>query len=265
MSAPDAPRVAVVTGAARGIGAATAHALRDDGWRVLAVDACLGDGHGVPGVAYALADHHDLERVADGRRVVGRTADVRDAAAMRDVMAHAVDRWGRLDAVVAAAAVVSGGRPAWETPRAEVDALWEICIGGVWNTLTAAVPPMLAGPDPAGCRLVAIASTASGRGLWHLPGYAVAKHAVVGVVRALAADLVGTGVSAVAVSPGATRTVMLEATAATYGVEVEELAEHQLSRRVHRPEEVAATVAYCCSAPGGLLNGSVVEVSGGWG
>ena len=132
---------------------------------------------------------------------------------------------------------------------------------GVWNTAAVAVPLMLGGPDPAGCRFVAIASSAGSQGLFHLAGYTAVKHAVIGLVRGLAADLVGTGVTAVAVSPGATRTRMLDATARLYGLDdPTDLAAHQPSHRVHEPEEVAATIVHCCSVAGGVLNGSVVEL-----
>lgn len=260
-------RVALVTGAARGIGAATVDALVAQGWRVVAVDGCQGEDHGVAGVAYPLASPADLERLdAYGDAVVTRQADVRDAGALRAAAQQAVERWGRLDAAVAGAAVMVGGRPAWETPRAELDTLWEVDVLGVWHTAAAVVPLMLAGPDPSGCRFVAIASAAGSRGLFRLAAYSAAKHAVVGLVRGLAADLVGTGVTAVAVSPGATRTAMLDATAAAYGLaDAAELAGHQLTRRLHEPGEVAATVAHCCSVAGGLLNGSVVAVDGGAG
>lgn len=258
-------RVALVTGAARGIGAATVRALVDDGYRVVAVDACLEDDHGLAGVDYPLASRADLDRLA-GDLVVTRVADVRDVAALRAAAGLAVERWGRLDVSVAAAAVVAGGRPLWETPEAELGSLWSVDVLGVWNTAAAVVPHLLAGPDPAGCRFVAVASAAGCRGFFHLAGYTAAKHAVVGLVRGLAADLVGTGVTAVAVSPGATRTPMLDATARIYGLpDPGELAAHQLTRRVHEPWEVAATIAHCCSSAGGLLNGSVVEVGGGSG
>lgn len=258
-------RVALVTGAARGIGAATVRALVADGWRVVAVDGCQGRDHGLPGVRYPLADRADLDRLADlGDAVATYVADVRDPDALRAAAATATERWGRLDAAVAAAAVMAGGRPLWETDPREVATLWEVDVLGVWNTAAAVVPPMLAGPDPAACRFVAVASAAGGRGLFHLGGYTVAKHAVVGLVRALAADLVGTGVTAVAVSPGATRTAMLDATADLYGLaDPAELAGSQLTGRVHEPDEVAATVVHCCSVAGGLLNGSVVSVEGG--
>lgn len=258
------PRVALVTGAARGIGAATVRALVDAGCHVVAVDACLGEDHGLPGVDHPLASHDDLDLLGSyGDAIITHVADVRDPAGLSAAAELAVERWGRLDVAVAGAAVMVGGRPAWETTAAELETLWAVDVLGVWNTAFVAVPHMLAGPDPAGCRFVAIASAAGSRGLFHLAGYTVAKHAVVGLVRGLAADLVGTGVTAVAVSPGATRTTMLDATARLYGLQdPAELADAQLTRRLHEPAEAAATIAHCCSIAGGPLNGSVVELGG---
>ena len=129
----------------------------------------------------------------------------------------------------------------------------------------AAVPAMLAGPDPSGCRFVAVASAAGSHGLYHLAAYNAAKHAAVGMVRGLAADLVGTGVTAVAVSPGSTDTAMLAATAALYpDADADDLVGHQLVKRVLSPGEIAATVAFCCSPDGAALNGSVVHADGGF-
>ncbi|WP_157073428.1 SDR family oxidoreductase, partial [Kribbia dieselivorans] len=126
------------------------------------------------------------------------------------------------------------------------------------------VPAMLAGPSPSTARFVAVASAAGAHGLFHLAAYSTAKHAVVGLVRGLAADLVGTGVTAVAVSPGSTNTTMLAQTAALYDVPVDELAAHTKLRRVLEPEEIAATIAFCCSPAGAALNGSVVQADGGF-
>ena len=84
-------------------------------------------------------------------------------------------------------------------------------------------------------------------------------------MKGLAADLVGTGVTAVAVSPGSTRTDMLTATAALYGEsDVEGFAASTLVRRLLEPAEIAATVAFCCSVAGGVLNGSIVQADGGF-
>jgi SDR family mycofactocin-dependent oxidoreductase len=256
-------RVALVTGAARGIGAAVVRRLADDGYAVLAVDSCAG-----PDAApYPLPSLKDLEAVTrHSERLVPYVADVRDRTALDAAVATVLDRWGRLDVAVACAAVVAGGRPLWETAEAELDLLWDVDAKGVWHTAAASVPAMLAGPDPSGCRFVAITSAAGHRGLFHLAGYNAVKHAVVGIVRGLAADLVGTGVTAVAVSPGATDTAMLRETAELYpDATVDDLVSHQLLRRPLTPDEVAATVALCASVEGASLNGSVVHSEGGFG
>ncbi len=250
--------VALVTGAARGIGAATVSALVADGFHVAALDSCEGP---------PLATRADLAALADRyvEQVLPLVADVRDRAALDAAVAAVLARWGRLDAVVAGAAVVRGGLPLWETPADDLDTLWDVDVRGVWHTAAATIPAMLAGPDPSGCRFVAVASAAGHTGLFHLAAYSAAKHAVVGLVRGLAADLRGTGVTACAVSPGSTDTAMLDATAGLYGVDRAELVGHQDLQRVLDPAEVAATIAFACSPAGAVLNGSDVHADGGFG
>lgn len=250
-------RVALVTGAARGIGAATVSRLVSDGYRVVALDSC----EGAP-----LATQADLDALATthGDRVLGVVADVRDRAALDAAVARAVTTWGRLDVAVAAAGVMRGGHPLWETPEADLDVLWDVAAKGVWNTAAAAVPAMLAGPSPQTCRFVAVASAAGSHGLFHLAAYTAVKHAVVGIVKGLAADLVGTGATAVAVSPGATDTPMLRATADLYATTEPELARHQLIRRMIDPAEIAAAIAFCASPAGGIVNGSILHADGGF-
>jgi NAD(P)-dependent dehydrogenase (short-subunit alcohol dehydrogenase family) len=124
---------------------------------------------------------------------------------------------------------------------------------------------MLEGPAPAGCRFVAVASAAGTYGLFHLAAYNATKHAVVGIVKGLAADLVGTGVTACAVSPGSTDTDMLRATAALYDVSTDDLVRHQLIRRVIDPTEIAAAIAFCASPEGGVVNGTILHADGGFG
>ena len=258
--------VALVTGAARGIGAATVRELLRLGYAVTALDVCAG-GDVPPGVGYPLATPEDLRRVAelDPDRVLAIQCDVRDREALHSAVNATLVRFGRLDAVVAAAGVVVGGQPQWETPAEHLATLIEVNVLGVWNTAAATIPPMLAGPDPARCRFVAVASAAGERGLFHLTGYTASKHAVIGIVRGLATDLVGTGVTAVAVAPGSTDTAMLAATADLYNATPEELAHRQGIRRLLAPEEIAATIALCCSPAGAALNGSVVRADGGFG
>lgn len=250
-------RVALVTGAARGIGAATVSRLVADGYRVLALDSCEGEPLATAGDLVALATTH-------GDRVLTVVADVRDRASLDAAVATAVQTWGRLDVAVAAAGVIRGGQPLWETPEEDLDLLWEVAAKGVWNTAAAAVPAMLAGPSPQTCRFVAVASAAGTHGLFHLAAYNAAKHAVVGIVKGLAADLVGTGITASAVSPGSTDTPMLRATAELYGVALSDLADHQLIRRLIDPAEVAAAIAFCASPAGGVVNGTVVHADGGF-
>ncbi|WP_300681535.1 mycofactocin-coupled SDR family oxidoreductase [Nocardioides sp.] len=263
MTTPVPTGVALVTGAARGIGAATVRTLAEAGWAVLALDWCAGPtpGDGL----YPMPTVADLEAVAEPYADVEvAVADVRDQQALAQAARRAVERWGRLDAAVAAAGIVAGGQPLWRTPPAQLDLLWQIDAVGVWNTAAATVPHLLAGPDPSRGRFVAVASAAGSRGLFHLAAYNAAKHAVVGMVKGLAADLVGTGVTACAVSPGSTDTAMLNATADLYDVTATDLADHQLLRRPLAAEELAATIAFACSPAGAVLNGSVVAADGGF-
>jgi SDR family mycofactocin-dependent oxidoreductase len=251
-------RVALVTGAARGIGAATVHALVQRDYRVLALDSCAGEGQATPEELHAL-----VEPYAD--QVVPVIADVRDRAALDAAAAQAIRDFGRLDAAVAAAAVMAGGQPQWQTAEADLRRVLEVDLIGVWHTAAAVVPHMLAGPAPHECRFVAIASAAGERGLYGLSAYTAAKHGVIGLVRALAEDLIGTGVTAVAVAPGSTRTEMLAATARLYGLStVDDFAGSALLRRLLDPAEVAATIAFCCSVDAAALNGSVVRADGGF-
>lgn len=256
-------RVAMVTGAARGIGAAVVGRLADEGWRVIAVDVCAD----LPGVGYPLGTREQLNALA--RRwpgsVLDVVADVRDAGALQEAARLAEREFGGLDAAVAAAAVMAGGRPLWETTDGEWDALFEIGVRGVANLARACVPLLLRRPEPRSGRFVALASAAGHRGLWHLAGYNAAKHAVVGLIRGLATDLRGTGVTATAVSPGSTRTAMLDASAALYDLaDVEEFAEHQLIERLLEPEEVAAAVTWLCGEGSSAITGTVIHADGGF-
>ena len=255
----DAP-VALVTGAARGIGASVVRRLLARGFVVHALDSCAGAS---AGTTYPLATRADLDALValDPEHVVPVVADVRDLAALAHAADAAVATYGSLDVVVAGAAVMAGGVPLWQTTPEDLRLLWETDALGVWNTAHATVPHLLASrADPV---FVGIASAAGERGLWHLAAYCMAKHAVVGIVRGLAADLKGTGVTACGVSPGSTDTVMLAATAAVYGVDVAVLAESQAAGRPLTPDEVAAVVEFACTA-GTVVHGSVLNADGGF-
>lgn len=253
----------MVTGAARGIGAAVVRTLADRGWRVVAVDACADD----PAVGYPLGTRAELHAVCApyGDAVLPSVCDVRDLAGLHTAVAAAEDSFGGLDAAVAGAAVIAGGRDAWDTDDQTWRVLLDVDVLGVVNLVRAAVPALLRRPEPRTGRFVAIASAAAHHGLWRLSAYNAAKHAVVGLVKGLAADLRGTGVTATAVSPGSTRTPMLDATASLYGLgSVEEFAAHQLTERLLDPEQVAAAIGWLCSAESAAVTGSVLHTDGGF-
>ena len=256
-------RVALVTGAARGIGAAIVASLVDDGMQVVAVDSCSDD----PGLRYPLSSKEDLEAVAAAwpAQVRAVIADVRDAGAMADIVAETERDFGGLDVAVAAAGAIAGGLPQWETGADQLDVMLDVNLRGVWNLASAAVPALLRRPAPRSGRFVALASAAGHRGLWHLAAYCAAKHAVVGLVKGLAADLHSTGVAAVAVSPGATSTSMLAATAALYDLnDVSALADGHLVGRILLPAEIADTVRWLCSPSSSAITGTVIHADGGF-
>ena len=260
----DAP-VAVVTGAARGIGAAVAEGLAAAGWDLVLGDVAAPDT--VPGLTYPLATAADLAATARrcearGARVVAAACDVRDG----DDVARLVDAAaGDLRAAVAVAGVLAADGPAWEQSAADLDRDLSVNLHGVANLARAAVPRLLAGAAPDRCRFVAVVSSAAERGLPRLASYVAAKHAALGYVRALAADLGPSGVTANAVLPGSTRTDLLARTAAAYGLPSRDaFAAHQRLGRLLAPEEVAAAVVWLCSAGSSGVTGTALAVDGGF-
>lgn len=264
MSAQVRP-VAVVTGAARGIGAATAARLAASGWRVALLDVADRDTR----LGYPMAGPDDLAGAvaacgADGSDALGIVADVRSQASLDAAVAEVVERFGGLDAAIGAAGAITGGPTAWETSDAVWDDMVDVNLSGVWRLARATVPHLLARPEPRSGRFVAIASAASLEGLPRLAAYTAAKSGVTGLVRALAAELGPYGVTANAVCPGSTRTAMLEASASVYDLEsVEELARHHAIGRLLEPEEVAAAVVALCSPDASAVTGVVLPVDGG--
>ncbi len=255
-------RVAVVTGAARGIGAATVDALVNDGYRIVAVDRCRD----IADVPYALATPGDLDAVVSrhGEAVLGLVGDVRSATDMQLAVETATRHFGRLDAVVACAGVLGAGGPFWEIGDPAWDAVWSVNVLGTRRLIEAAAPVLVANGSDAQSRIVAIASAAGRTGFFHLAPYTAAKHAVVGLIRAMAMDLAPYGVTANAVSPGSTRSAMLEASARVYDLaSAESFAEQQPIGRLLEPYEVASAIAWLCSPASSAITGADFAVDGG--
>jgi SDR family mycofactocin-dependent oxidoreductase len=261
-------RVAVVTGAARGIGAATTLALAAAGWSVLAVDRAADE----PVLPYPLGTPGELaavvaqaaHRAGAPAAVAAFPADVRDPAAMAAAVAEAEARWGGLDAAIAVAGVIAGGVPLWEMPVEQQQAVLDIDLGGVLSLARAAIPALLRRPEPRSGRFLAVASAAATRGLPMLAAYCAAKAGVAGLIRALGAELGGTGVTANAVSPGSTATPILDESARLYGLgSAHAFAAQQPAGRLLDPAEVAAVLAFLAGPASSGMTGAVVPVDGG--
>jgi SDR family mycofactocin-dependent oxidoreductase len=204
-----------------------------------------------------------LQRLAS-ERVLTVRAEATDVEALRAAAEEAERRWGGLDAVVVAAGVIAGGVPAWELDRGQERAVLDVNLGGVLAAARACVPALLRRPEPRDGRFIAVASTAATRGLPMLAAYCASKAGVLGFIRALAVELGATGVTANAVSPGSTRTPILEETARLYELESpEDFAAQQPLGRLLEPEEIAALIAWLASAQSRGATGGNYPLDGG--
>jgi SDR family mycofactocin-dependent oxidoreductase len=269
-------RVAVVTGAARGIGAATVRRLAGEGWSVVAVDRD-GDDARLP---YAMGTATELQAVVESAltlspvtsgsgaagpaTVVAHLADTTDEDGMAAAVSLAEERFGGLDAMVAVAGVIAGGVPLWEMPADQLAAVLDVDLGGPITAARVGIPALMRRPLPRHGRFLAVASAAATRGLPLLAAYGAAKAGVAGLVRGLAAELADTGVTANAVSPGSTATAILGESARLYGLEASAaFADQQPIKRLLAPEEVAAALAWLAGPDSSGLTGAVIPVDGG--
>lgn len=258
-------RTALVTGAARGIGAATCRLLASQGYAVVAVDRASDDDR----LPYAMGTPTELEQVVadcqqSGTAAVGVIADTCDESGLDEAIEAAHLVGGGLDVAIAAAGVAGGGAPTWEVDAATQQAVLDVNLHGVIALARVAVPAMLRRDEPRDGRFLAVASVAAHRGLPKMAAYCAAKAGVLGLVRALAVELAGTGITAASVSPGSTDTAILTESARLYGLEDEAaFVPQQPIGRLLRPEEVAATLAHLCGPAGAVVTGSDVVVDGG--
>jgi NAD(P)-dependent dehydrogenase (short-subunit alcohol dehydrogenase family) len=240
-------RVAIVIGASRGIGAATARALGDAGANV--VLAARGAA-----ALDALADDLTLA----GRSTLAVPTDITDAAAVRRLVDRTVKEFGRVDIAVNSAA--GAGPP--PTPLADIsvgdyDAAVEVTQRGVFLAMKYEIPAIL---EAGGGSIVNVASTAGLEAVGGLAAYVSAKYAVVGLTRTAALDYAARGVRVNALAPGPTLTEQLVQAGPQARARV---AEALPMKRLGRPEEVAAAAVWLCSDAAGFITGAILPLDGG--
>jgi SDR family mycofactocin-dependent oxidoreductase len=203
-------KVAFVTGAARGQGRSHARRLAEEGADIIAIDACATPDW----LSYPLATEADLARTVKeveslDRRIVARRADVRDLGAVRAVLAAGVaELGGRLDIVCANAAIISQPGPTWEIDLGQWRELVDVTLTGVFVTVKAAIPHMIAAGN-GGCVVLTSSGAAlvSGAGL---ADYKAAKAGVLSLTRTLACELAGHFIRVNAICPTAVDTPMIQ-------------------------------------------------------
>lgn len=202
-----AGKVAFITGAARGQGREHAIRLSEEGADIIAVDICEDiDAAGYPGPSEADLDDTAAFVEKAGRRVVAATADVRDLAALREVVDRGVAELGALDIVVANAGISASPAPAAMIEESAWQTMLDINVTGVWHTVRAALPHMTKG----GGSIILVSSMLGLRGGGYMAHYASAKHAVVGLMNSLANELAPQWIRVNSIHPGNILTPMID-------------------------------------------------------
>lgn len=204
MTPPMSGRVALVTGAARGIGRAVTVALAHAGADVIAVDFRPGEPE-TNGLTSDFARTVELADTGAGR-VQTAVADVRDLAQLDRAVCAGVQAFGRLDLVVANAGISRPSAPAWEIPEDDFLNVVNTNLGGAWRTVTVAAPHLIAAGAGS---IVIVGSGASVKGLPGIAPYVASKHALVGLTRTMARDFGALGIRVNMVLPGQTNTELL--------------------------------------------------------
>ena len=252
--------VAIVTGAARGIGAAIADALHADGHRIVVVDRCNDDQR----IDYPLGTEAELIQLADRCDAAMVIGDVADAATNQAAVSVATERFGGVDIAIAAAGVMAGTVAVWDVTDDAWQAMFDTNVTGTLQLARAAVPAMLERVQPRQGRFIGLSSAIALKATSNLAAYAASKAAVLSLVRSMAADLADSGITANVVQPGSTDTALLERSTRVYGLEnTAEFSQHHLNQRLVQPGEVAAAVAWLCSESASAITGAVLPVDGG--
>ncbi|WP_059015935.1 mycofactocin-coupled SDR family oxidoreductase [Mycobacterium sp. M26] len=202
-------RVAFVTGAARGQGRAHAVRLAREGADVIVSDICGPVSDTVPYPGTTSEDLAETVRLveAEGRKVLAREVDVRDDAALRQLVADGVEQFGRLDILVANAGILSWGR-LWELTDEQWNSVIDTNLTGTWRTLRAVVPAMIEAGN--GGSIIVVSSSA---GVKATPGnshYAASKHGLTALTNSLALEAGEYGIRVNSIHPYSVATPMTE-------------------------------------------------------
>ncbi|CAM3128084.1 mycofactocin-coupled SDR family oxidoreductase [Mycobacterium colombiense] len=201
-------KVAFITGVARGQGRSHAVRLAEEGADIIGIDLLENEEF----APYLLATQDDMDETLalvekTGRRMIGIKADVRDRTALIDAVKTGVDEFGRLDIVVANAGISPTGGMTWEVPPDEWNAVIDINLTGVFNTVAATVPAVISGGNGGSVIL-----TSSGAGLKYVPNlvhYNSAKAAVVAIGKTLSNELAAQQIRVNVIAPGTVNTALI--------------------------------------------------------
>jgi len=241
-------RVAIITGASQGIGAATARAFLAAGANVVLLDVLEEELAGI------------VSQISQPERVLAAVTDVSDRPAVDRVMDDALARFGRIDALVNCAGIRGLGNVA------DIDIeLWRrvhaVNLEGTLNTCQAFAQRMIAAGRPG--VIVNITSVAGLMGVAGRAAYVSTKHAVVGLTREMAMEVGRHGLRVNAIAPGMIRTPMTKTMLAEPEDIERSAAMHPLCR-IGEPEEVAAAILFLCSEQASFISGTVLSVDGGY-
>jgi 3-oxoacyl-[acyl-carrier protein] reductase len=242
-------RVAVVTGSARGIGAATARRFAQEGASVAVLD--LDEGAAAATAAGLGAG-----------RALGLSCDVADAASVSRAVQRVVDELGKVDVLVNNAGVTRDNL-LFKMTEEDWDAVMNVHLRGAFLMTREVQRHMVAAKYGKILNL----SSVSALGNRGQANYSAAKMGLQGLTRTLAIELGPFGINVNAVAPGFIVTDMTDATARRLGVEPEDFrkaaAESTPVRRVGAPEDIAATAAFLCSDEASFITGQTLYVDGG--
>ena len=245
----------LITGAGRGIGAAIARRLAQEGAQLTLVGRQLD-------TLQALAT--SLPADAKAQAIV---CDVADPAAVTSAFGQATTELGPITILVN-----NAGQADSAPLHRSSDELWQkmlaVNLSGTFHGCRAVLPGMLSAGSG---RIVNIASTAGQRGYAYVAAYAAAKHGVIGLTRSLALEVAARGITVNAVCPGYTETELLQNSVSNVVAKTgrsadearAEFARHNPQGRIVQPEEVADAVAWLCSPGAAAINGQSISVSGG--